>query len=96
MNYVLFIQSLCPNRTYTERRRRRRERKHSYGAMGKQQWIQKAIKHRGSFDTYCRRHHMKGATGKCITMGEHSRSAVTRQRANLANTLEHLNRRRVK
>lgn len=61
--------------------------------MGKRNhWIQGAIKHRGSFDRYCQRHHMRGATAKCIAMGEHSHNTVIRHRAQLANTLEHLNR----
>lgn len=35
---------------------------------------------------------MRGATAKCIAMGEHSHNTVIRHRAQLANTLEHLNR----
>jgi len=54
-------------------------------------WIQKALagnRHKHPFNSYCHRHHMKGASKKCISSGLHSKSALTRRRASLAKTLE--------
>lgn len=58
----------------------------------KHYWIDKAIKHKGSYDRYCEKQGMHGATAACIAKGARSRNATTRHRANLARTLESFNK----
>ena len=52
----------------------------------KNHWMQKAVKHPGSFDRYCARQHQHGATRSCIAKAMHSHNATTRHRAQLART----------
>jgi len=53
-------------------------------------FIQRAVKKPGSFTRYCQSHGYNGVTNQCITTAKHSRSLLTRRRANLANTFRHL------
>jgi hypothetical protein len=60
-------------------------------------WIKKAVEKPGSFTNYCKhKYHTKGVTEKCIHAAEHSRSATTRHRAQLAETLRKMHHHRHK
>lgn len=50
-------------------------------------WIQAAVKHPGAFTRYCHHQHMRGATGKCISRGMHSRNSHVRHMAQFAKTM---------
>jgi len=53
--------------------------------MAKKHWIHGAIKHKGALKSWMKRHHTSGLKG--IKKAQHSKSPVTRKRANLALTL---------
>lgn len=59
-------------------------------SMPRKYWIQSAVKHPGAFKRYCHRHHMSGATGKCISTGTHSRNSHVRHMAQFARTMRRL------
>ncbi len=57
-------------------------------------WIQNAIKNPGSFTAYCKRKGYKGVTQACINEGKKSKNPTIRRRANLAQTLRKMARKR--
>ena len=62
--------------------------------MAKKKWIQGAIKNKGSFTRWCRQQGFSGVTSACIAAGKKSKNPTTRRRANLAQTLRGMRRRR--
>lgn len=57
-------------------------------------WIQKAIKHPGSFTEWCKKQGFKGVTKECIEMGKRSKNPTIRKRANLAETLRKMSKKK--
>lgn len=62
----------------------------------KKKWIKGAIKNPGSFTAYCKRKGYKGVTAACIAEGKRSKDPTIRKRANLAQTLRGMSRKRKK
>jgi hypothetical protein len=65
-------------------------------AKKKKKWIKKAIKSPGSFTRWCKSRGHKGVTAACIAEGKRSKSATTRKRAHLAETLRGMSRKKGK
>ena len=66
--------------------------------MANNKWIQKAIKHPGSFTAWCKRHGFSGATQSCIAkaiqVAKQTGNKTLLRRAVLAKTLKKLSKRR--
>ena len=60
----------------------------------KKKWIQGAIKKPGSFTAWCKRQGFKGVTQACIEKGKRSKNPKIRKRANLAQTLRKLTKKK--
>ena len=65
-------------------------------AKKKKKWIKGAIKKPGSFTAWCKRKGYKGVTAECIAEGKRSKDSTTRKRANLAQTLRGMSRKKGK
>jgi len=59
-------------------------------------WIQTAIKNKGSFRAYCKRKCYKKVNKQCINEGKKSKNPTIRKRAQLAETLLKLRKKRRK
>lgn len=62
----------------------------------KKKWIKKAIKSPGAFTKWCKSRGHKGVTAACIAEGKRSSNPTTRKRANLAQTLRGMSKKRKK
>jgi hypothetical protein len=60
----------------------------------KKKWMQDAVKHPGSFTTYCKKRGYDGVTQECINEGKHSSDLTTRKRATLAETFKKANKKK--
>jgi hypothetical protein len=64
--------------------------------MAKKNWIQGAIKKPGAFREWCKKQGYEGATKECIEKGKKSSNPTIKRRANLAQTLKKLSKKRKK
>lgn len=57
-------------------------------------WIQKVVKHPGSFTEWCKQQGFNGVTEECIARGCKSKNKTIRSRACLARTLKKLSKKK--